>query len=38
MSRTGPFVFDEMADARILGILENLNVLATDLLAVRTAF
>jgi len=27
-----------MADARILGMLEELNVLATDLLAARTAF
>lgn len=38
VERSGPFVFYEMADARILGILEDLNVLATDLLAARTAF
>lgn len=34
----GPFVYYEMADARVLGTLDDLNVLATDLLAARTAF
>lgn len=38
VERSGPFVFYEMADARILEILEDLNILATDLLAARTAF
>jgi len=36
--RSGPFVYYEMADARILTILEQLNLLATDLLAARKSF
>ena len=38
IERSGPFVYYEMADARILTILEQLNLLATDLLAARKSF
>jgi len=38
VERSGAFVYYEMADQRTLGILDELNVLATDLLAARTAF
>lgn len=38
VERSGPFVYYEMADARILEILEKLNLLATDLLATRKSF
>jgi hypothetical protein len=38
IERSGAFVYYEMADQRTLGILDELNVLATDLLAARTAF
>ena len=34
----GPFVYYEIADSRILTILEALKELATDLLAARTTF
>lgn len=38
VERSGPFVYYEMADARILGILEKLSELGTDLLRERTTF
>jgi DNA-binding transcriptional ArsR family regulator len=38
VERNGPFVYYEIADARILEILEKLNLVATDLLASRTSF
>lgn len=38
VERNGPFVFYEMTDARILGILEKLSELGTDLLRERTTF
>jgi len=38
VERSGPFVYYEIADSRILTILEALKELATDLLATRTTF
>ncbi len=38
VERSGPFVYYEMADARILSILENLDDLGKDLLNKRTTF
>ena len=38
VERSGPFVYYEMADARILGILENLDGLGKDLFNKRTTF
>jgi DNA-binding transcriptional ArsR family regulator len=38
VERRGPFVYYEIADARILPILAALKDLATDLLASRTTF
>jgi DNA-binding transcriptional ArsR family regulator len=38
IERNGPFVYYEMADARILGILEKLSELGSDLLRERTTF
>ena len=38
VERSGPFVYYEIADSRILMILEALKELATDLLAARTTF
>ncbi len=38
VERRGPFVYYEIADSRILTILEALKELATDLLAMRTTF
>lgn len=38
VERRGPFVYYEIADARILPILAALKDLATDLLAARTTF
>ena len=38
VERRGPFVYYEIADSRILTILEALKALATDLLAARTTF
>ena len=38
VERSGPFVYYEIADSRILTILEALKGLATDLLAARTTF
>jgi len=38
VERSGPFVYYQMADGRILEILEQLNLLAADLLATRKAF
>ncbi len=38
VERRGPFVYYELADARILEILSALKDLATDLLAARTTF
>ena len=38
VERSGPFVYYELADARILKILAALKDLATDLLAARTSF
>jgi DNA-binding transcriptional ArsR family regulator len=38
VERSGPFVYYELADPRILKILAALQDLATDLLAARTSF
>ncbi len=38
VERSGPFIYYEIADGRILKILEELNLVATDLLANRTTF
>ena len=38
VERSGPFIYYELADPRILSILADLNTLATDLLAKRTTF
>ncbi len=38
VERQGPFVFYELSDSRIIGILDALQVLATDLLAARNTF
>jgi ArsR family transcriptional regulator, zinc-responsive transcriptional repressor len=38
VERSGPFVYYEIADSRILMILEALKELATDSLAARTTF
>jgi DNA-binding transcriptional ArsR family regulator len=38
IERNGPFIYYELADSRIATILEDLNGLATDLLARRTTF
>jgi DNA-binding transcriptional ArsR family regulator len=38
MERRGPFVYYEMADPDIIGILESLDALALRLLADRSAF
>ncbi len=38
VERGGPFIYYEMADERIIDILMNLDMLATDLLARRKTF
>jgi DNA-binding transcriptional ArsR family regulator len=38
VERDGPFVYYEISDKRIIDILKNLDVLATDLLAWRKTF
>ncbi len=38
VERSGPFIYYELADRRILEILTDLQKLATDLLANRTTF
>ena len=38
VERSGPFIYYELADHRIVAILAHLDGLATDLLANRTAF
>jgi len=38
VERDGPFVYYELADPRIVEILENLGVIAADLLSNRTTF
>lgn len=38
VERSGPFVYYQVADPRILEILEELNLLAADLLAARKSF
>lgn len=38
VERSGPFIYYELADRRIAAIITDLNSLATDLLANRTAF
>ncbi len=38
VERRGPFIYYEMSDARIPGILKALDDLAADLLAARTTF
>jgi len=38
VERDGPFVYYEIADKRIIDILNNLNMLATNLLARRKTF
>ncbi|MHC4243628.1 MAG: ArsR/SmtB-type metalloregulator TsoR [Planctomycetota bacterium] len=38
VERNGPFIYYEIVDTRIIEILEELNVIATDLLAKRTTF
>ena len=38
VERDGPFVYYEISDKRIIDIIKNLDVLATDLLARRKTF
>ena len=38
VEREGPFIYYQIADTRIIDILKNLDVLATDLLAKRKTF
>ena len=38
VERDGPFIYYEIADERIIDILRNLDMLATDLLARRKTF
>jgi DNA-binding transcriptional ArsR family regulator len=38
VEREGPFIYYELADPRILNVLQTLSEVATDLLAVRTTF
>ena len=38
VERNGPFIYYEIADMRIIKILEKLKVIANDLLANRTTF
>lgn len=38
VERDGPFIYYEMADKRILNILKDLDLLATDLLTQRKTF
>jgi len=38
VEREGPFVYYELADARILEVLQTLSEVATDLLATRKTF
>jgi DNA-binding transcriptional ArsR family regulator len=38
VERNGPFIYYEIADGRIIMILEELNLIARDLLANRTTF
>ena len=38
VERDGPFIYYEIADSRIIDMIKNLDVLATDLLAQRKTF
>ena len=38
IDRNGPFIYYEIVDSRIIKILEELDIIATDLLAQRTTF
>lgn len=38
VERNGPFVFYELADPRIIGILRQIQAMATDLLTARNSF
>jgi DNA-binding transcriptional ArsR family regulator len=38
VERSGPFVYYEIVDPRIINILKDLNTIATDLLEKRTTF
>lgn len=38
VERSGPFIYYEIADVRIINLLEELNLVARDLLANRTTF
>lgn len=38
VERSGPFIYYEIADVRIINILEELKLVASDLLANRTTF
>jgi DNA-binding transcriptional ArsR family regulator len=38
VEREGPFIYYELADARILNVLQTLSLVASDLLAKRTTF
>ena len=38
VERDGPFIYYEISDKRIIDILKDLDVLATDLLALRKTF
>ena len=38
IERSGPFIYYEIVDPRIIKILEELDIIATDLLAKRTTF
>jgi DNA-binding transcriptional ArsR family regulator len=38
IERSGPFIYYELADSRILDVVRTLNTVATDLLAARRTF
>lgn len=38
VEREGPFIYYELADARVLDVVQALSLVATDLLAKRTTF
>ena len=38
VERDGPFIYHEIADSKVIDIIKNLDVLATDLLAQRKTF
>jgi len=38
VERDGPFIYYELADPRVLGVIRTLNTVATDLIAARKTF